>query len=143
MLHDESGDSSRNIGRNAMHRRNLVGMSVIATLALLPATALGDASGRHAQVQGHPDRPKFKPSADFRLDTPAAEFGETAKGFLSNFGTWSVNEEDDLKLVRTSTTMVYRRARTAICEVPPLLCPRNHWRHRRFSSSAVGSGGSA
>ena len=123
-----------------MHRRNLVGMSVIATLALLPATALGDASGRHAQVQGHPDRPKFKPCADFRLDTPAAEFGEAAKGFLSNFGTWSVNEQektrvmkhelalipnldaqerkyavslngDGLKLVRTATTMVYRRAK--------------------------------
>jgi hypothetical protein len=93
-----------------MHRRNLVGMSVIATLALLPT------------------------------DTPAAEFGEAAKGFLSNFGTWPVNEEN------ISTIMVYWRTRTAICEVPPLLClrvPRNHRRHWRFSSSAVGSGGSA
>ena len=118
-----------------MHRRNLVGMAVIATLALLPATALGqqrslkeqlvgawtlvsfettatngtkqqplgpnpkgvlilDASGQLATVQGRPDRPKFKPSVDFRLDTPAAEFGEAAKEFLSNFGTWSVNEEE-------------------------------------------------
>ena len=89
-----------------MHRRNLVGMSVIATLALLPATALGDASGRHAQVQGHPDRPKFKPSADFRLDTPAAEFGETAKGFLSNFGTWSVNEADKTLIRRYEAALI-------------------------------------
>ncbi len=53
-----------------------------------------DASGRYAVVIGRPDRPKFKPSANLRADTPAAEFGEAAKGFGANFGTWSVNEAD-------------------------------------------------
>ena len=140
-----------------MHRRNLVGMSVIATLALLPATAFGqqrslkdqlvgawtlvsfettaangtkqqpyganpkgvlilDASGLLATVQGRPDRPKLKPSADFRLDTPAAEFGEAAKEFLSNFGTWSVNEEEKT-LVKKTSTRSYSEPRHARNEI--------------------------
>jgi hypothetical protein len=53
-----------------------------------------DAGGRYAQVHGRTDRPKFKASADARLVTPAAEYGEAARAFAGNFGTWSVNEAD-------------------------------------------------
>src|SRR5207302_4153023 len=53
-----------------------------------------DASGRYAVVQGKSDRPKFRTAGDIRLDTPAAEFGEAARPFAANFGTWSVNEAD-------------------------------------------------
>jgi hypothetical protein len=41
-----------------------------------------------------PDRPKFKASGNFRVNTPAAEWGEAALAFAANFGTWSVNEAD-------------------------------------------------
>jgi hypothetical protein len=53
-----------------------------------------DAGGRFTDIEMRPDRPKFKESPPFRLNTPAAEFGEAAKGFGANFGTWSVNEAD-------------------------------------------------
>jgi hypothetical protein len=53
-----------------------------------------DAGGRYAQVHGRTDRPKFKATADARLATPAAEYGEAARAFAGNFGTWSVNEAD-------------------------------------------------
>jgi hypothetical protein len=53
-----------------------------------------DASGRYAVVQSRPDRPKFKATDNIRLDTPATEFGEAARAFAANFGTWSVNEAD-------------------------------------------------
>jgi hypothetical protein len=53
-----------------------------------------DAGGRYAQVTGRPDRPKFKDSDNPRLNTPAAEYGEAARAFAGNFGTWSVNEAD-------------------------------------------------
>ncbi len=43
-------------------------------------------------MQSRPDRPKFKTTGNVRFDTPAAEFGEAAREFLANFGTWSVNE---------------------------------------------------
>jgi hypothetical protein len=53
-----------------------------------------DASGRYTAAQMRSDRPKFKTSANLRLDTPAAEYGEAARAFAVNFGTWSVNEAD-------------------------------------------------
>ena len=53
-----------------------------------------DAGGRYAQVWGRADRPKFKASGNLRLDTPAAEYGEAARAFVGNFGTWTVNEAD-------------------------------------------------
>jgi Lipocalin-like domain len=53
-----------------------------------------DAGGRYALVQGRPDRPKFTAGNNVRVDTPAAEFGEAARAFAANFGTWSVNEAD-------------------------------------------------
>src|SRR5215831_7522906 len=53
-----------------------------------------DAGGRYAALQAKPDRPKFKDTGNLRLDTPAAEFGEAARAFAGNFGTWSVNEGD-------------------------------------------------
>jgi hypothetical protein len=53
-----------------------------------------DASGRYALVQSKVDRPKFKTTGNVRLETPAAEYGEAARAFAANFGTWSVNEGD-------------------------------------------------
>jgi hypothetical protein len=53
-----------------------------------------DTSGRYTAAQERPDRPKFKASANVRLDTPAAEYGEAARAFAVNFGTWSVSEGD-------------------------------------------------
>jgi Lipocalin-like domain len=53
-----------------------------------------DTSGRYTAAQERPDRPKFKASANVRLDTPAAEYGEAARAFAVNFGTWSVSEAD-------------------------------------------------
>jgi Lipocalin-like domain len=53
-----------------------------------------DAGGRYAQVAGRPDRPKFTASCNLRLNTPAAQYGEAARAFAGNFGTWSVNEAD-------------------------------------------------
>src|SRR5215470_14236987 len=48
-----------------------------------------DSGGRYAQVWGQADRPKFKASGNLRLDTPAAEYGEAARAFVGNFGTWT------------------------------------------------------
>ena len=53
-----------------------------------------DAGGQYAQVTGRPDRPKFKATDNIRLDTPAAQYGEAARAFAGNFGTWSINEAD-------------------------------------------------
>ena len=53
-----------------------------------------DTSGRYTAAQERPDRPKFKASANVRLDTPAADYGEAARAFAVNFGTWSVSEAD-------------------------------------------------
>jgi Lipocalin-like domain len=53
-----------------------------------------DAGGRYADIEMRPDRPKFKASGNFRVNTPAAEWGEAALAFGANFGTWSVNEAD-------------------------------------------------
>jgi hypothetical protein len=35
-----------------------------------------DAGGRYADIEMRPDRPKFKASGNFRVNTPAAEWGE-------------------------------------------------------------------
>src|SRR5215831_10750137 len=43
-----------------------------------------DASGRYADIEMRPDRPKFKASANMYLDTSDAEFGAAAKGFAAN-----------------------------------------------------------
>jgi hypothetical protein len=53
-----------------------------------------DAGGRYTDIEMRPDRPKFKASGNFRVNTPAAEWGEAALAFAANFGTWSVNEAD-------------------------------------------------
>src|SRR5215475_2107280 len=65
-----------------------------------------DASGRHALVQGQADRPKFKTSGNARLDTPAAEFGEAARGFAANFGTWSIDEANKTLIRRYEAALV-------------------------------------
>src|SRR5262249_48807432 len=53
-----------------------------------------DASGKYAQLLEQSDRPKFKARENLRMDTPAAEYGEAARGYAAAFGTWSVNEAD-------------------------------------------------
>jgi hypothetical protein len=39
-------------------------------------------------------------------DTPAAEFGEAARAFAANFGTWSVNEADKTPIRRFEGALV-------------------------------------
>jgi hypothetical protein len=53
-----------------------------------------------------PDRPKFKASAAWRLNTPDAEFGAAAKAYAANFGTWSVNEADKTLMLRFEGSLV-------------------------------------
>jgi hypothetical protein len=65
-----------------------------------------DPSGRYALVQSRPDRPKFKTSGNARLDTPAAEFGEAARAFAANFGTWSVDEANKTLIRRYEAALV-------------------------------------
>lgn len=59
-----------------------------------------DAGGRYAQVWGRADRPKFS------LDTPAAEYGEAARAFVGNFGTWTVNEADKTLTQRYEAALI-------------------------------------
>ena len=61
---------------------------------------------RYALVQGRPDRPKFKAGNNVRVDTPAAEFGEAARAFAANFGTWSVNEADKTLIRRYEAALI-------------------------------------
>jgi hypothetical protein len=65
-----------------------------------------DPGGRYALVQARPDRPKFKAGNNVRLDTPAAEFGEAARGVAANFGTWSVNEADKTLIRRYEAALI-------------------------------------
>jgi Lipocalin-like domain len=65
-----------------------------------------DASGRYAQVWGRADRAKFKASGNLRLDTPAAEYGEAARAFVGNFGTWTVNEADKTLTQRYEAALI-------------------------------------
>jgi hypothetical protein len=65
-----------------------------------------DAGGRYALVQGRPDRPKFTAGNNVRIDTPAAEFGEAARAFAANFGTWSVNEADKTLIRRYEAALI-------------------------------------
>ena len=51
-----------------------------------------DASGRYVDVEMRPDRPKFKGSQPYRETASAEVWGEAAKAFAVNFGTWSVDE---------------------------------------------------
>jgi hypothetical protein len=65
-----------------------------------------DTGGRYALVQGRPDRPKFTAGNNVRVDTPAAEFGEAARAFAANFGTWSVNEADKTLIRRYEAALI-------------------------------------
>jgi hypothetical protein len=51
-----------------------------------------DASGLYAHMIAARDRPKL--TIVNRSDAPAEEFKAAAQGFLANFGTWSVNEQE-------------------------------------------------
>src|SRR5579864_4638338 len=70
-----------------------------------------DAGGRYTDIEMRPDRPKFKASGNFRVNTPAAEFGDAARAFGANFGTWSVNEADK--------TQNWRRTPAPRHQIPP------------------------
>jgi hypothetical protein len=65
-----------------------------------------DAGGRYTDIEMRPDRPKFKASGNFRVNTPAAEFGDAARAFGANFGTWSVNEGDKTLIRRFEGALV-------------------------------------
>jgi hypothetical protein len=55
-------------------------------------TLIFDASGRYAQMIAARGRPKL--ATVNRLDAPAQQYKAAAQGFLANFGTWSVSEND-------------------------------------------------
>ena len=65
-----------------------------------------DAGGRYVAVTMKPGRPKFKDSGNARVDTPAAEYGEAARAFAANFGTWSVNEADKTLMRRLEVALI-------------------------------------
>src|SRR4051794_14929497 len=65
-----------------------------------------DAGSKYAQVQGRPDRPKFKSSENVRRDTPVAEFGEATRAVGANFGTWWVNETEKTLMRRLEGALV-------------------------------------
>jgi Lipocalin-like domain len=62
-----------------------------------------DASGRYADIEMRPDRPKFNGDPTNSSD---AEFGAAAKGFAANFGTWSVNEADKTIIMQHEGALV-------------------------------------
>ena len=57
-----------------------------------------EASGRYAQVQVRPDRPKFQ--ANNRLQGTPEEIKAAWEGTIAHFGTWSVNEADKTLILR-------------------------------------------
>jgi hypothetical protein len=65
-----------------------------------------DAGGRYAAVSGRPDRPKFKDSANLRMDTPAAEYGEAARAYAGYFGTWTVDEADKTITMQLESSLI-------------------------------------
>jgi Lipocalin-like domain len=62
-----------------------------------------DASGRYADIEMRPDRPKFNGDLANSSD---AELGAAAKGFAANFGTWSVNEADKTLIIQHEGALV-------------------------------------
>ncbi len=62
-----------------------------------------DASGRYADIEMRPDRPKFNGDPATSSD---AELGAAAKGFAANFGTWSVNEADKTLILQHEGALI-------------------------------------
>jgi Lipocalin-like domain len=62
-----------------------------------------DVSGRYADIEMRPDRPKF--NGDF-FNSSDAEWGAAAKGFAANFGTWSVNEADKMLIMQHEGALI-------------------------------------
>jgi hypothetical protein len=62
-----------------------------------------DVSGRYADIEMRPDRPKFNSDPANSSD---AELGAAAKGFAANFGTWSVNEADKTLIMQHEGALV-------------------------------------
>jgi lipocalin-like protein len=65
-----------------------------------------DPGGRYATVWGRRGRNKFNAPEKFRQITPDAEFGQAAREFGANFGTWSVNEADKSLIQRWEGAVV-------------------------------------
>jgi Lipocalin-like domain len=65
-----------------------------------------DAGGRYVAVTTKLGRPKFKDTGNVRLETPAAEYGEAARNFAANFGSWSVNEADKTLARRLDVALI-------------------------------------
>ena len=57
-----------------------------------------DASGRYAQLNIRPDRPKFK--SNNRLRGTPEETKAAFDGTIAHFGTWSINEADKTLVLR-------------------------------------------
>jgi Lipocalin-like domain len=62
-----------------------------------------DVSGRYADIEMRPDRPKFNGDPANSSD---AEWGAAAKGFAANFGTWSVNEANKTLIMQHEGAIV-------------------------------------
>ena len=83
------------------------GRATAASVAFARRAPSERGNGRvRAPRQGRPDRPKFKTSGNVRLDTPAAEFGEAARAFAANFGTWSIDEANKTLIRRYEAALI-------------------------------------
>jgi hypothetical protein len=56
-----------------------------------------DGNGHYALVLADPTRPKF--NSDLRTQTTPEEYAAAAKGFIAQYGTWSLDEAS-MKLTR-------------------------------------------
>jgi hypothetical protein len=65
-----------------------------------------DASGRYAQVQARPARPKLNTANRAEVDAPVADLKAVLVGFASNSGTWSVIEADKTLVRRYETALI-------------------------------------
>jgi hypothetical protein len=76
-------------------KETLVGTWTLVSNLSAPANSKGiiifDAGGRYVEVNGDPNRPKFKSAGQPTGEELAAA---TLGHFAANFGTWSANEAD-------------------------------------------------
>jgi hypothetical protein len=76
-------------------KETLVGTWTLVSNLSAPANSKGiiifDAGGRYVEVNGDPNRPKFKSAGQPTAEELAAA---TLGHFAANFGTWSANEAD-------------------------------------------------
>lgn len=101
-------------------REQLVGVWTLVSADVTPASGakrqdfganpkgilILDAGGRYAAVQGSPDRPKFKDTANLRTGATTEEFAAAARSFAANFGTWSVDEGDKVLIRKYEIALI-------------------------------------